>query len=366
VTVRDLLAHRTGWPRADLLMFGGYDNAEIVRRLRFIKPIAGLRAQFTYQNQMYLAAGELIPALTGQSWADFVEARILTPAGMTDGNARGFGHSVGDNVARPHAMIDGEVRTFVPTPRPPYGAGGLNASAADLGRWLRLLLGGGLLDGARVVDANAIGAMTSPQTVARPTVWTPGASFAAYGLGWFLHDYRGHKVAQHAGNAEGWSAVVGLLPDQHLGVAVMSNLNGTLLPHALMFRTFDAYLGDPVRDWSAEWLEAERKLRSALATKAQAPDIPVPPLSPYAGTYEHPAYGTVRVINENGRLMFHYGPQTTGDLSFVKADTFALQWRDVGLRVLTGRPAARFRTGSAGVEALVLEVGDDKIEFAKR
>ncbi len=119
VTVRDLLAHRTGLPRADLLMFGGYESAEILRRLRFVTPIADLRAQFTYQNQMYLAAGELIPALTGRSWTEFLENRLFRPVGMTDANARGFGHPSGNDVAKPHAIVDGEMRQIAPAARAP-------------------------------------------------------------------------------------------------------------------------------------------------------------------------------------------------------------------------------------------------------
>jgi CubicO group peptidase (beta-lactamase class C family) len=257
------------------------------------------------------------------------------------------------------------MRQIAPAARAPYGAGGVNASAADLSRWLRMIIAGGTIDGTRVVDANVIAAMLAPQTVARQTIWTPGANFVAYGLGWFLHDYRGHKVAQHAGSAEGWSAVVGIVPDQRLGVAVVSNLNSTILPHAVLFRVIDSYLGDPVRDWSAQWLEAERKARAAQsAPPPPAAAAPVP--DAYVGVYEHPAYGAARVTIEQGGVVLRYGPQVAGDLRFVKDDAFSVEWRDVSLRVLTGRPVIRFRRGATGVDAITLELADDRIEFVRR
>jgi CubicO group peptidase (beta-lactamase class C family) len=366
VTVRDLLAHRTGLPRADLLMFGGYEPLEIMRRLRFVKPIAPLRTQFTYQNQMYLVAGELIPALAGRSWSDFLEERLLKPIGMTDGNARGFGGAPGTNVATPAARLDGAVRSLTVTPRPGYGAGGVNASAADLSRWLRLLVAGGTIDGTKLLDPAVVGAMTSSQTIARPMAWTPGANFATYGLGWFLHDYRGRKVAQHGGSAEGWSAAVGLLPDAKLGVGIVSNMNGSALPYALMFRVFDACLGEPATDWSARFLELERR-STAGAPSAPANSVPAsaPPLEPFAGAYGHPVYGTARLTVEGGRLVFRYGPQMTGHLAFERDDVFRADWLQDSLRVLTGRPVIRFRRGAAGIDGFVLELADGKIEFVR-
>jgi CubicO group peptidase (beta-lactamase class C family) len=343
-------------------MFGGCPQRS--RRLRLVKPIAPLDAVRVTEPDD-LVAGELIPALTRQSWSDFLEARVLRLLGMANGNARGFGNASGANTARPNARLAGAVRSLSITPRAGYGAGGVNASAADMARWLRLLLAGGEIDGTKLVDASVVGAMMTPQTIMRPMVWMPGANFATYGLGWFLHDYRGRKVAQHGGNAEGWSAVVGLIPDAKLGVAVLANMNGSGLPHALMFRTFDTYLGEPVTDWSGRFLVAERKTVAAAPAPATVSNAQPAALERYAGAYDHPAYGLARVVLESGRLVFRYGPQTVGDLAFERGDTFRTDWREDSLRVLTGRPALSFRTGAAGIEAFVLELADDKIEFVR-
>jgi CubicO group peptidase (beta-lactamase class C family) len=137
LTIRDLMAHRTGLPRADMLMLSGLPNDLLMARLAALGPVAPIRSRFTYSNQMYLALGLLLERVSGRAWPDFLEDRLLKPIGFVDGNARGLGHwPSGSQAASPHARGPQGLLAIDLVARPPYGAGGVNASAADLAAWL--------------------------------------------------------------------------------------------------------------------------------------------------------------------------------------------------------------------------------------
>jgi hypothetical protein len=157
----------------------------------------------------------------------------------------------------------------------------------------------------------------------------------AYGLGWVLNDYRGRKIVHHGGRIDGMSALVAMIPEEQLGLVILTNMHRTLLPYALMHRVFDAYLGQPQRDWSMELLKVARERReqwSVAQRKLEEARIPgtAPSLSPtkYAGAYTHEAYGNASVQEEDGRLVLQYGPTFIGDLEHWHYNTFQATWRD--------------------------------------
>ena len=104
LTIRDLLVHRSGLGlgAGDLLWWpeSTYDRKEIVRRLRFIPPATSFRSAYAYDNVLYSVAGEVIEAVSGLSWEDFIARRILAPVGMTGSNVRHSDAGQGDNVAK--------------------------------------------------------------------------------------------------------------------------------------------------------------------------------------------------------------------------------------------------------------------------
>jgi CubicO group peptidase (beta-lactamase class C family) len=332
LTVRDLLTHRSGLAPepTDLLIASGYDRDEILRRLRYLKPRWSFRSRFGYQNIMYLAAGQIIPAVTGQSWDDFVRERIFTPLGMTASHTSVTALPSDGDVATPHAWIDGKAQ---PLPWPNLDnigpAGSITSNVLDMAQWVRLQLGAGTYQQAQLFSAAVAKEMQMPQTIIRSE---PSWSwFLLYGLGWFLHDYQGRKVVEHAGGTMGIRALVALLPAEKLGLVILTNLgNPQLLPEALRFRVFDAYLGRPPRDWSREFLqeakgrleqaEAERKKQEAARVEGTAPSLA---LEWYAGTYQHDVYGKVTVTAENGQLVLQYGLDMA-DLKHWHYDTFQL------------------------------------------
>jgi CubicO group peptidase (beta-lactamase class C family) len=339
ITVRDALTHRSGLSGGDLLWAsGGFSRDDIVRQIRFIPATWGLRDRFDYSNIMFIVAGQVAAAAGRAPLEAQLETRLLAPLGMTQTTTTIRDLPPGGDVATPH-----DPRPDGPLPVPwrnmdnTLAGGGINSTARDMARWLRFQLNHGSHDGARLVSAGWIDEMLTPQIlIRREGAWeamTPLAHFMAYGMGWILSDFRGHFIGQHGGGIDGMSAMVGILPDQRLGVVVLSNLNGNQLPAALMFRVFDAYLGAPPRDWSAEFKtrddEAARADQAAEAARAKtivAGTTPTLSLAGYTGTYRHPAWGDAQVTLENGQLRLRYGTQFDGVLEHVQYDAFRARW----------------------------------------
>jgi CubicO group peptidase (beta-lactamase class C family) len=341
--VRDLLSHRSG-----LRTFGGdllwyetnYSRAEVLRRIRYLPPASSFRSQFGYQNIMFVAAGEIVPAVTRASWDGFLGERILEPLGMrrTVTSVAAFAGMA--DVARPHNESTGKLRVL------PYGnvdgsggAAAMNSSVRDLAQWLRLQLGRGRYDGRQIFSQAASREMWSPQTItplgADGEAFIPSRHFTAYGLGWELSDYRGHKIVSHSGALDGFYSGTAMVPEANLGVVILTN-SETALPLAVANWVIDAFLEAPERDWSADFheryrrrLEFERQEERARAERAGGTRATLP-LAGYAGVYRSDLYGDVSVTEEGGKLVLRMVPaaRLVADLAHWQRDTFEVRWRD--------------------------------------
>jgi len=361
LTIRDLLVHRSGLGlgAGDLLWWptSTYDRKEIARRLRYIKPATSFRSAYAYDNVLYLVAGQVIETVSGQSWEDFVQSRILARVGMTGSTVRhssaaaggAGGGGGGGNVATPHAPIDGKVRPIAPfTSDNTNPAGGINSSATDIAKWMIVQLDSGRLAGGsdRLFSQNTARNLWSVVTPIRPG--TPPAelaalkaSFAGYGLGFFLRDYRGYKVVWHTGGLPGYVSRISLIPDRKLGIAVLTNQESGEAFEAISWRLLDHFLGAPATDWDAAYRVVKARGDSATAAeekravaKRDTASRPSLPLEKYAGTYRDAWYGDVTIGLETGKLVlrFSHTPSLTGDLEHFQYDTFIARWRDRELR----------------------------------
>lgn len=344
MTIRDLLTHRSGLERGDYLWYGTENSREeILRRARFIKPTWSLRSTFGYQNLMYLAAGQVVEKVTGKTWDEFVEQRIFAPLGMTASNTSVGAFKNGDNIANPHAEIDDKVVPIawrkIDNIAP---AGSINSNVVDVAQWVRLQLGQGTYEGKKVFSPAVAKEMHMSQTVMRLegpyTIFYPEAHFLNYGLGWFMHDYKGRKVVEHGGAIDGMRAAVAMMPEEKLGVVILTNMNGSIISMPLMYRIFDAYLGQPQKDWSAEMLKSYKILldqAAAAQKKADAERVTgtKPSLDPagYAGTYSNELYGDVKVTEENGKLKLRFGPAFESILEHWHYDTFRATFTAAGV-----------------------------------
>jgi len=349
MTVRDLLVHRSGlglgagdlmfWPPSDL------SREDVIRRLRFIKPATSFRSRYAYDNILYLVAGQIVPAVTGKSWDDFIRERIFVPLVMRHSNTSLKQYRPGDNWATPHARVEGKVRAIEPHGIDNNGpAASINSCVADLARWMLLQLNQGELDGRRLFSARQSYIMWSPQTVIpqepprEADVLRP--HFLTYGLGWTVSDYRGHKLVHHTGGLAGYVSRTVLVPDLKLGMVVLTNQEAGGAYQSIVYSVLDDYLRAPATDWAAEFVRrAHRREADAESTVAKAAakrnagSRPSLALSAYAGRYRDAWYGDVVVESRDQGLVmrFTHTPELTGDLRHWQYDTFVVRWRNRAL-----------------------------------
>ena len=341
MTIRDLLTHRGGLPNTDLFWYGqDTDMDEMLSRLRHVEPAYSMRSGFVYQNVMYATAGEVVKRVSGMPWHDFVDSRIFDRLGMERtvplvALTRGR-----DNVAAPHHVVDGETVVIENAPVDSVAAAGsVWSSAREMSRWLRMLLAGGVAaDGARVLSAEVVEEMFRPQSLVDRAGFYPSQQltkpkWVTYGLGWFQQDYDGHAVDFHTGSIDGMVAIAGLIRDEGIGVYVLGNRDHVEVRHALMLRAFDALLGSPPRDWSAELKElyaglAETQAKALEALRATRVEGSRPHLAPsgYAGTYRHEIGGEIVVRAGDEGLRLEYGPGLHGPLTHWSHETFRVVW----------------------------------------
>lgn len=356
ITVRDLLVHRSGLGlgQGDLLFVPrtSLSRRESVRRLRFLKPATSFRSAYAYDNVLYMAAGQLIEEVSGETWEQFVATRVLRGAGMTDSTTEDSKRFTIPDRAYPHARLDGVFRGIGTQERlderdalgrNAAPAGGMAVSANDIARWLQIQLAHGKLpDSDRRLWSEAQAAEMWKPVVILPEGKLPGALAAAspaintYALGWDVGDWRGEKMVSHTGAVFGFQSAVVMLPERNFGFAILINSEDGELIRGLMGELLDAAVGASDQDWPALWRQYKKErlaravaaLSTATATPAKVgPSLPV---AAYAGNFSDPWYGPIAIRDEGGRLRidFRQTPRMTGTLEHFQYDSFRVRWDD--------------------------------------
>lgn len=348
MTIRDLLTHRSGMGlgEGDLLFWPPttYTRADIVYKLRFMKPVSSFRSHYAYDNLLYMTAGQIIPAVTGISWDDYIRQRIFAPLDMNHSNVSNAAYKPGDNYASPHSNVEGKLQVIPFEVLDNVGpAGSINSCAADMAKWVQLQLNRGKFpDGStHLFSEQRSKEMSSPQTILPtndppPPLAALKAKFAAYGLGWGLRDYHGRKLVGHTGGVAGFVSRVMLVPEENLGVVILTNAEEGGAFDSILFHVLDYYFQLPPTDWIAAFKtvrdtevgEAKATMKKAEAARA-ANSKPSLPLEKYAGVYNDAWYGPITVRMENGGLVisFDHTPNMIGDLEHWQYDTFKAHWR---------------------------------------
>jgi CubicO group peptidase (beta-lactamase class C family) len=349
MTIRDLLTHRSGMGlgEGDLLFWPHttFTRAEIIYKLRFMKPASSFRSRFAYDNLLYMTAGQIIPAVTGKSWEDYIREKILRPLGMNTTNLSNADFKPGDNYAWPHSKVDGKLQPIEFVNLDNAGpAGSINSSAAEMAKWVLLQLNHGKIPGreGRIFTERQsremwsaqtilpIGAGNSPLAAKRP-------KFAAYGLGWGLSDYHGRKMVAHTGGVAGMVSRVMLVPEENLGVVILTNAEQGGAFDSILYHILDSYFGLVPTDWIAAHKAAVEQTEKEAAeimkqqeSSRAADSKPALPLEKYAGVYTDPWYGPVTIQMEGGKLVFtlDHTPKAIADLQHWQYDTFKAHWRD--------------------------------------
>jgi dihydroorotase/N-acyl-D-amino-acid deacylase len=311
-TTRDLVTHRTGLPRHDRVWYrSGRSRIEAVKALRHLEPSRDFRAAWQYNNLMYLAAGVVAERVSGRSWEDFTRERIFGPLGMTSSRFRVGDVVTTDDFARPYSRVHGEVKAV-----PFYHddalapAGGILSNAEEMARYLRFHIDRGRWEGRALLSEDASDQMQTAQMLipngeVQPLYSTRFAEMgpSSYGLGFFLTSYRGHKLVWHSGSLDGFSLLLSFLPREKMGVLVLTNLSGNRpVPVCVTRNVLDRLLGLEPVDWVArskeldrqaekERDESRRKVETARKTGTRPSHAPYE----YTGTFQHPAYGAMRI-----------------------------------------------------------------------
>ena len=312
LSVRDLVTHRSGLPRHDLSWYNNYSatRESIVRKLPYLEPSADLRAKWQYNNLMYLTAGYLTEVMTGKTWEDAVRERVLNPLDMKRTNfsvedsqkdrdfALGYGKR-GDKVERlPFRLIT----NIGP-------AGSINSSVNEMTHWIAAHLNGGKYSDKKIAEASTVSDMHTAYMTTGSVSTQPEIAGGEYGLGWFLTTYRGYKRVEHGGNIDGFTASVCLFPKDGIGWVVLSNMNGSPLPGLIGQVIADRLLGLKPIDWigqgAARRALSERASREGESKKTATRVSGTQPshkLADYAGEYEHPGYGILKVSLSGDKL----------------------------------------------------------------
>lgn len=341
ITLRDLLSHRSGLGRrGDMLWYGSpFDRAEVLRRIRYLKPNSSFRSQYGYQNIMVLAAGEATAAAAGRSWDELVKERIFQPLGMSASNTSVRELAGKTDVATPH-LLDKGVLTSIPWRNIDNigPAGAINSNVEDMAKWLRFLLDGGAVGNRQLIAPATLREISSPQTIipSPDDTLSPSTHFHAYGLGVGMYDLLGVKVLSHTGGIDGMLSQVTWVPERRLGFVILTNTEGhNTVFAAIGHRILDMYLGAPPRDWSALMLAETRKQEAAQAQAMQRLEASRPkdatpsvPIDRYAGRYSNEMYGDVNVDVAADKIVLQYGPSRIGDLEPWSRDAYKVVWRE--------------------------------------
>jgi len=310
MTPRDLVTHRSGLPRHDMMWYGAtLSRKDIFERLQYLEPNADFRQKWQYQNLMFLTAGYLAGEVAGTSWEELVRTRIFQPLGMKGTNFSVEESKKGADFALPYNENekDKTIREIAFRNIDVMGpAGSINSSVTDMAKWVELQLSDGTVDGVRVTTPQNLDEMHRPQMVMRERGRDPEIVLPSYGMGWFIESYRGRTRVHHGGNIDGFTAMVTFLPAEKLGVVALANKDGSALPEIVCRVAIDRMLDLEPIDWSArltaqadEGEQGADKAKGALDTyDRKAGTKPSHGLDEYVGDYAHPAYGTITVTRD--------------------------------------------------------------------
>ena len=337
-TIRDLLCHRVGlgtfsgdviWYKSDL------SAKEVIQRIRYVPQAYSFRAGYGYSNLMFITAGEVIRAVSGQSWGEFVSDRFLKPLSMDRTLTSTNQIHAGKNVATPHKPIDERNQPIDWVNWDNMGAaGGLISSVNDMAQWLIMNLDQGMANGDTILHPDQQNILWTPHNnfvlshASKDLI--PGRHFTGYGLGWGLYDYYGRMVVTHSGGYDGMYSRVALMPDENLGIVILTNsMSGITLP--LTLKVINDYINEDESDWSRKFLdrpgsgEDPVKIRKMARVENTQPSRP---LADYTGTFDAPMHSDITISNEDGklRLSFDKAPKLSATLRHWQNDTWEIVW----------------------------------------
>jgi CubicO group peptidase (beta-lactamase class C family) len=302
ITVADLLCHHSGLPRHDWIwMPGDLSPKQMLAAMRNLEPSRDIRQTYQYQNLGYMAAGMIAERITGQSWEDFTRARIFAPLGMQHVGFSTEELEQAANSARPYVMVGDERRRSALYPIRTTPAGAINAAISDMANYVRFHLAGGSFNGVQLLSPAGVRMMQTPRVHAGRSEFDEIGDHH-YGFGLECLRYRGERAVGHSGGWIGWGSRLDMLPEQELGVMVLTNRTPSPVTQMLCYVVFDRICGKDPIPWferfstrRREFLANEAKNRQTHQAARKPDTRPSHALADYAGEYEHPGYGRIGI-----------------------------------------------------------------------
>jgi CubicO group peptidase (beta-lactamase class C family) len=340
--VRDLLCHRLGFKtfQGDFTYWtSNLSRNEVIEKMSHIKAEYPFRTKWGYTNAAFLTAGEIIPKATGMQWEEFVTQKIFVPLGMNNTLAlsKDFGNAA--NKCSAHTIADGKLIKI------PFcsidnlaAAGSIGSSVNDMSHWVTTQLNKGMYNGKQVIAAAAIAQTWLPHSILGNGGYLYNTGhFNLYGLGWFLEEYCGKKIVSHTGGVNGFVTSVTLLPEEKLGVIVLTNTDQNSFYEALKWEIVDAYLGKSYRNYSNVYLDyfkqqanadeaTDKKMKDSVAMQLKS----TLPIVAYCGSYFNEVYGNMNVVQEGGELKmkFSHHPNMYAKLAALGGNRFYATFTD--------------------------------------
>jgi len=371
-TIRDLLSHRIGFEtfQGDFTFYNtNLTRQQIIEKMALVKAAYPFRTKWGYTNAAYLTAGQIIPKITGRTWEDYLWGAFFNPLGMNNTLALSKEMRLAPNRTVPHTLVDGRL-TAIPYPQLDglAPAGSICSSVNDLSKWVMALLNDGKLGNKQVIPEAAIQATRQPQDVVGTVHRLNGETDEQqYGLGWFLEDYAGHHLVMHDGGVNGYLSSVTLVPQEHLGIIILTNTDQNEIFEALRWEIMAAYFKMPYRNYSNLYLniykakqvkkqQADKQLRDSVALNL----LPAMPIANYTGKYINELYGNMVVTrgeNNDLEMRFEHHPKMYVHLQPLGGNRFYATFSDP----ILGKAVFPFTFQNGRITGVKIKV-DDEVE----
>ena len=311
--VRDIMVHKTGFRgnAADALPDFGYNRDELLRLYRHLKPTYSFRSTYAYNNGIFTTSAWLIEKYTGKSWDDALIERIFTPLGMKNSTTGDKAFFSSPTLARGNTLRK-EADTLRLIPRLDFQgafdwlsaiapAGFVVTTGADIANWLKMLLNKGKFNGKQIISERNFNYLFNPQTI----TGSDTVSLFNYAQGWTIEQGPKGRLIRHTGLAGGYTALVGLVPEQNMGFAILTTNGTTNNPHyAIGRQLIDMYLGIHDKDWQKHYMDDYMRPAPPRTPPARTDSLPPLDKKSYAGTFDGGAFGDARVYIQNDTLRF--------------------------------------------------------------
>ena len=366
--VRDLLCHRIGFKtfQGDFTYWtSNLTRNEIIEKMGHIKAEYPFRTKWGYTNAAFLTAGEIIPKATGLQWEDFIKQKIFIPLEMNNTLALSKDFANAPNKCSAHTIADGKLIKIpfcaIDNLAP---AGAIGSSVNDMSHWVIAQLNNGKYNDKQVIPVAAIAQTRLPHSILGNGGYLFNTGhFSLYGLGWFLEEYCGKKIVSHTGGVNGFVTSVTLIPEEKLGIIVLTNTDQNNFYEVLKWEIIDAYLGKPYRNYSKVYLNfyyqqkkqdeaTDKKMKDSVALQLKT----TLSLNEYCGNYFNDVYGNMNVVQEGGELKmkFSHHPNMYAKLESLGGSRFYATFSDPTF----GKAIFPFTVANGKVTEVTVKVAD--------